>query len=158
MYVVRLWSVRRARFLETFYNGFERVLRKLHPVFDLVGYTRLERPMAFAERAVKGLLFDCQMCGQCVLSSTGMACPMNCPKQLRNGPCGGVRANGNCEVKPDMRCVWVEAEAGARRMHESDQGHTVQFAVDSQARGRSSWLRVAREDHPVDISTSESRV
>ena len=50
--------------------------------------------------AVKGLLFDCRMCGQCVLSSTGMSCPMNCPKSLRNGPCGGVRADGNCEVKP----------------------------------------------------------
>nr|WP_245947992.1 methylenetetrahydrofolate reductase C-terminal domain-containing protein [Halomonas montanilacus] len=29
------------------------------------------------------------MCGQCILSSTGMSCPMNCPKSLRNGPCGG---------------------------------------------------------------------
>ena len=48
----------------------------------------------------RALLFDCRMCGQCVLSSTGMSCPMNCPKTLRNGPCGGVRADGNCEVKP----------------------------------------------------------
>lgn len=154
MYAVRLWSVRRARFLETVYNGFERVLRKLHPVFHLVGYARLEQPMAMAERTIKGFLFDCQMCGQCVLSATGMSCPMNCPKQLRNGPCGGVRANGNCEVKPDMRCVWVEAESGARRMRASEQVHAVQFAVDSQANGRSSWLRVAREDHPVNPITS----
>ncbi len=43
-------------------------------------------PSAGIERAVKGLLFDCRMCGQCVLSSTGMSCPMNCPKTLRNGP------------------------------------------------------------------------
>ena len=26
------------------------------------------------------------MCGQCVLHSTGMTCPMTCPKTLRNGP------------------------------------------------------------------------
>ena len=45
-----------------------------------------------------------------------MSCPMNCPKNLRNGPCGGVRANGHCEVRPEMRCVWVEAVAGARRI------------------------------------------
>ena len=49
------------------------------------------------------------MCGQCVLHSTGMTCPMNCPKTLRNGPCGGVRPDGHCEVKPEMRCVWVKA-------------------------------------------------
>ena len=89
MYAVRLWSVRRERFLEAFYNGFERGLRKLHPVFELIGYTWLGQPMAFAERAVKGFLSDYQVCGQCVLSSTGMACPMNCSKQLRNTPCGG---------------------------------------------------------------------
>jgi hypothetical protein len=36
-----------------------------------------------------------------------MSCPMNCPKSIRNGPCGGVRLNGHCEIKPEMRCVWV---------------------------------------------------
>ena len=71
-------------------------------------------PVAATERLVKGALFDCKMCGQCVLSSTGMSCPMNCPKNLRNGPCGGVRDNGNCEVRPEMKCVWLEAVAGAR--------------------------------------------
>ena len=60
----------------------------------------------------KRLLVDCKMCGQCVLSSTGMACPTNCAKQMRNGPCGGVRADGTCEVNPAMRCVWVEATDG----------------------------------------------
>ena len=29
------------------------------------------------------------------LPSTGMACPTNCAKQMRNGPCGGVRADGS---------------------------------------------------------------
>jgi hypothetical protein len=53
--------------------------------------------------------FDCRMCGQCVLHSTGMTCPMTCPKDLRNGPCGGVSQNGSCEVIPEMVCVWVKA-------------------------------------------------
>ncbi len=39
------------------------------------------------EHAVKGPVFGCRMCGQCVLHSTGLTCPMNCPKTLRNGPC-----------------------------------------------------------------------
>ena len=46
-------------------------------------------------------MFDCRMCGQCVLRKTGMACPTNCGKAMRNGPCGGVRADGGCEVDPD---------------------------------------------------------
>jgi hypothetical protein len=48
-------------------------------------------PLAVVEKAVKGPVFGCRMCGQCVLHSTGLTCPMTCPKQLRNGPCGGVR-------------------------------------------------------------------
>ncbi len=146
MYAVRQWSVRHARSLNAFYRAFESALVALHPLFRAVGYERLERPVAAVERGVKGLLFDCRMCGQCILSSTGMACPMNCPKNLRNGPCGGVRADGNCEVIPDMKCVWREAVAGSARIEGgSDAIRQVQVAVDRRLQGRSSWLRVARE-------------
>jgi hypothetical protein len=146
MYAVRLWSVRRARGLNRFYDGFERVLVALAPLMRALGYERLERPVAAVERGVKGLLFDCKMCGQCVLSSTGMACPMNCPKNLRNGPCGGVRLNGHCEVKPEMRCVWVEAFAGAARIPGGlDRIRIVQAPVDRRLEGRSAWLKVVRE-------------
>jgi Methylene-tetrahydrofolate reductase C terminal len=149
MYSIRAWSVRHARGLNSFYRGFEAVLTRLHVVFKAVGYERLEAPVAGVEKAVKGLLFDCRMCGQCVLSSTGMSCPMNCPKSLRNGPCGGVRADGNCEVKPDMRCVWVEAYRGSERIPGGLAAMSkVQFAVDQRGQGRSSWLRVAREKNP----------
>jgi len=146
MYAVRRWSVRHARGLEISYQGFERVMVALHPLWKAIGYQRLETPVAVVEKAVKGFLFDCQMCGQCALSSTGMSCSMNCPKTIRNGPCGGVRANGNCEVKPDMRCVWVEAFDGSQRMQAGREAiKVVQFAVDGRLKGSSSWLRVARE-------------
>jgi hypothetical protein len=146
MYGVRLWSVRHARGMNAFYRGFESMLVRLDPVFKALGYERIERPVAAVEHAVKGLLFDCRMCGQCILSSTGMSCPMNCPKSLRNGPCGGVRANGNCEVNENMRCVWVEAYTGSGRIPGGVAAMgKVQFAVDQRQQGRSSWLRVARE-------------
>ena len=75
-----------------------------------------------------------------------MSCSMNCPKTLRNGPCGGVRADGNCEVKPEMRCVWVEAYAGSQRMVAGKEAiKVVQFAVDGRLKGKSSWLKVARD-------------
>lgn len=139
---LRQWSVRHARGLEWFYGRFAAAFLMLHPLWRAVGYRRAEKPVKFVERHVKGLLFDCRMCGQCVLSSTGMSCPMNCPKQLRNGPCGGVRANGHCEVEPDMPCVWVKAWEGAQRMRGGDAILAVQKPVDQSLRETSSWLRV----------------
>jgi hypothetical protein len=146
MYRVRLWSVRHARGLNRVYRLLEDILAALRPLMRRIGDERLERPMAALERGTKGLLFDCKMCGQCVLSSTGMSCPMNCPKQLRNGPCGGVRADGNCEVLPDMKCVWVAAWEGSQRIPGGVASlQKVQFAVDRRLEGRSSWLRAVRQ-------------
>src|SRR5882762_1794661 len=146
MYAVRLWSVRHARLMERLYEALERTLVALDPAFRRIGYERLERPVAAVERTVKGLLFDCKMCGRCALSSTGMSCPMNCPKNLRNGPCGGVRADGHCEVKPEMKCVWTEAVAGSARIPGGMEAlRPVQVAVDRRLQGRSSWLRVVRQ-------------
>jgi hypothetical protein len=71
---------------------------------------------------------------------------MNCPKNLRNGPCGGVRADGCCEVRPEMKCVWAQAVAGSERIPGgADALSKVQVAIDRRLQGRSSWLRVARE-------------
>jgi hypothetical protein len=146
MYRVRLWSVRHARGLNAVYQAVESLLVGLAPLWRRIGYARADRPVAAIERAVKGLLFDCKMCGNCVLSSTGMSCPMNCPKQLRNGPCGGVRANGNCEVRPEMRCVWVEAFKGAERIPGGlERIRVVQVPVDRRLEGSSAWLRVVRD-------------
>ena len=144
-YTVRQWAVRHARFLEQVYMHLANVFLKLHPVWQAVGYRRAELPVKFVEKVVKVFLFDCRMCGHCILSSTGMSCPMNCPKSMRNGPCGGVRANGNCEVKPDMPCVWIEAWRGSRQMAGGNAIHTVQKPVDQSLRETSSWLRVTAQ-------------
>lgn len=145
MYALRRWSVRHARGLNAFYRAFESVVCGLHPLWKRIGYSRLERPVAATERLVKGALFDCKMCGQCALSSTGMSCSMNCPKNLRNGPCGGVRDDGNCEVRPEMKCVWHEAFTGAQRIPGGiEKLRAVQPPVDRRLVGKSSWLRVAR--------------
>ena len=144
MYALRRWSVRNARMLDRLYALFEKVLTAAHPVLATIGYDRLERPVAAVERVVKGFFFDCKMCGQCALSRTGMSCPMNCPKSIRNGPCGGVRADGNCEVIPQMRCVWLEAHEGNRIIGDARRVIGINPAIDHRLRGASSWLRVAR--------------
>jgi len=143
---IRHWSVRHARGLAAFYRVFEHALVALHPLWQALGYERIEKPVAAVEKLTKGFLFDCRMCGQCVLSSTGMSCPMNCPKQMRNGPCGGVRADGCCEVDPSMRCVWVEAVAGSARLPDGEAAlKGVQMPLDRRREGRSFWLIVARD-------------
>ena len=144
MYALRLWSTRNARLLERVYEAFETTLVAAHPVLKAIGYRRLEKPVALVEKVVKGALFDCQMCGACALSRTGMTCPMNCPKQLRNGPCGGVRDGGYCEVKPDMRCVWAEAYLGSLSMANGAAIREPREPVDRRLQGTSAWLSVAR--------------
>lgn len=153
MYAIRKWSVRHARLLERVYAGVEKSLLFAAPLINKIGHDRLEAPVAAIEKGVKGVLFDCQMCGQCALSSTGMSCPMNCPKTIRNGPCGGVRPDGYCEVKPEMRCVWVEAWKGASQMENGKDITNVQFAVDYQLKGKSSWLKVVRDKAPAESKT-----
>ncbi|MGF1475896.1 MAG: methylenetetrahydrofolate reductase C-terminal domain-containing protein [Geminicoccaceae bacterium] len=142
---LRRWSVRRSRLLEDVYHVFERSLLALAPLLLRFDGRRLEAVTVTLEKPTKGLLFDCRMCGQCALSATGMSCPMNCPKSLRNGPCGGVRMDGRCEVKPDMVCVWVDAVEGAAPMREGETIQEVSPPVDHRLWQRSSWLRVLRQ-------------
>ena len=148
MYRMRLWSARNAGWLSALYIALERILILLHPVFARIGYKRLDKFFLTFEKPIKGFLFNSRSCGQCTLGDTGMSCPMNCPKTMRNGPCGGVRADGNCEVKPDMPCVWVVAWEGKQRMKSSAQ--VIDFVlppVDMRLQNTSAWLRKVREHY-----------
>ena len=145
MYALRRWSVRHARYLNELYEALENALVKLHPLFEKLGYRRIDKVVLGVEKVSKGLLFDSKSCGQCILGSSGMACPMNCPKELRNGPCGGVRADGKCEVLPDMDCVWLLAWEGNKRLGVTDYPiQVVQPPVDNRLRNTSAWLREVR--------------
>ena len=129
MEALRHWSVRHARGLKRLYDACARSAPYFAPLMRQIGPARTGRMLAPLERAAKGFLFDCKMCGQCVLSSTGMACPTNCAKQMRNGPCGGVRPDGGCEVVPAMRCVWVEAIEGRKRVANPLRREAYELAV-----------------------------
>ncbi len=142
---MRTWSVRHSALMERLYKRFEAVIAAAAPGLARLGVGRLERPVAALEAGVKGFLFDCRMCGDCVLSKTGMSCPMNCPKGLRNGPCGGVRSDGNCEVYPDMPCVWALAYEGSLGMREGQAIAEILPPVNHALKGSSAWLRLARE-------------
>lgn len=100
--------------LELAYQSAQRLLRPFCRWLQPGG--RIEALFVRVEKVSKGAIFDCRMCGQCVLHNTGMTCPMTCPKNLRNGPCGGVRADGHCEIVPEIPCAWVMAWERSRRM------------------------------------------
>jgi len=138
---VRLWSVRHARAMGLLHALFMRLAPRLRRGVAWMGPQRVQRLVAPAERALKGFFFDCRMCGKCTLSSTGMACPMNCPKRHRNGPCGGVNADGSCEIDRGMRCVWLEAMDGARRLADAAKFTQIQPPADESLSGSSAWVR-----------------
>ena len=51
----------------------------------------------------------CRTCGRCMLGYTGGICPVTrCSKSLFNGPCGGTRVDGTCEVGDGVRCAWTD--------------------------------------------------
>lgn len=156
MLLMRRWAVRHAGSMERAYQALAAVLRALRPLARAIGLARLQKPMAGIERAIKGFLFDCRMCGRCALSVSGMSCPMNCPKGVRNGPCGGVRADGTCESSPEMRCVWAEGWRGSLRMSAGQLPLAVSPPAEWNLAGRSTWLDVIAAETPLPPFASEA--
>lgn len=134
------------RFLQKYPHLLEfiyRTSRRLLVPFRrwLRGGGKLEWLFIKTEELSKGLIFDCQMCGQCVLHSTGMTCPMTCPKNLRNGPCGGVRSNGHCEIIPDMPCIWVQAWERTKSMpYYGQEIFKILPPLNQQLKNTSAWI------------------
>jgi len=140
---LQTWLQARPALLERAYDLTHRLFRWADPLVARVGYERADRWLRPFEKPAKEWSFDCRMCGQCILHSTGMTCPMTCPKNLRNGPCGGVRANGHCEVKPEMRCVWVQAFERSQKMPLYGQEMLwIQPPVNHCLKGDSAWINM----------------
>lgn len=100
------------------------------------------KPLFFIEEAIKKAGFDCRSCGQCILSTTGFVCPMRCPKQLRNGPCGGSSL-GMCEVDDKKKCVWNEIYEGTDSLDKIEPLGKFQRPMDYRLTNKSAivnWL------------------
>jgi hypothetical protein len=128
-----------------------RLLYRLHRLLaPNAGYRRLaalltalpwlSRLFTAGERRVKEEIFGCRMCGQCAIPFTGYVCPMTCPKQLRNGPCGGVGLDGSCEVYPESRCVWLLAVERADSEGKGPDLLRLHRPIDHRRWGQSAWI------------------
>ena len=84
--------------------------------------TKMENLFHKLEHLTKVMLFDCKDCGDCALIDVAYLCPMSqCPKNQRNGACGGS-FEGWCEVYPGKkRCVYVSAYARLKKHGEEEQ-------------------------------------
>lgn len=100
------------------------------------------RAFVRGEELVKGAIFDCHMCGQCILQQTALICPMRCPKGMRNGPCGGPSLDGLCEVYPDRPCIWVEIYRRSQRFGLANRLEKLQWPVDWSLQGTSAYGNV----------------
>ncbi|MBI4771543.1 MAG: methylenetetrahydrofolate reductase C-terminal domain-containing protein [Chloroflexi bacterium] len=135
------WLQKWPHLLELAYDATHKLLHAQRFRRWLKPGGRVEQVFILGEVVTKGAIFDCRMCGQCVLHSTGMTCPMTCPKNLRNGPCGGVRPNGHCEVTPDMPCVWMQAWERSREMPVYGRDILkILPPVNRSLQGASAWI------------------
>jgi methylenetetrahydrofolate reductase (NADPH) len=97
-----------------------------------------KRALAKIESIVKGPLFGCRMCGNCLLQETAFICPMECPKGLRNGPCGGSTPE-KCYVDETRPCVWYKIFERSFQLGREDLLLEVLPPLDWDKVGTDSW-------------------
>ncbi len=102
----------------------------------------LSHLMLVCEDIIKVPMFKCQRCGECILSHTALICSQRCPKRIRNGPCGGTREGGYCEVYPERRCVWYLIGKRSRLFKRRVLLEPVESIHNWRLEKTSAWLNV----------------
>ena len=112
------------------------IFKPIYPAVDSMGFFG-GGPTRYAE--------ECQGCGECILAYTAGICPLTrCPKGLLNGPCGGVRLDGKCEVNPERDCVWIQIYRRLEKLGELDKLSKIMGPKDWDKMKRPRELEVER--------------
>lgn len=109
-----------------------------------------QRLLQGVELAVKGPLFGCRMCGNCLLQETAFICSMECPKGVRNGPCGGSTQE-HCYVDETRPCIWYRIYERAFSMNRQEMLLEVLPPLDWDKVGGETWGDVAHQVREVGI-------
>lgn len=89
----------------------------------------------------------CAACGDCVLGETFGYCPVaRCAKSLMNGPCGGTRKEGKCEVDENTDCVWNQIIERADQRGQLDSLASIRKAKNWSNSRHGGPKKVIRED------------
>jgi len=107
-----------------------------------------DRFLQGTEYLVKGPLFGCRMCGNCLLQETAFICSMECPKGARNGPCGGSTAE-HCYVDETRPCIWYQIYDRAFRWNRQEMLLEVLPPLDWDKVGGETWGDVVRQVRKV---------
>jgi methylenetetrahydrofolate reductase (NADPH) len=103
------------------------------------------RLRAYIELCIKGPVWGCRMCGNCLLQETAFICPMECPKGMRNGPCGGVTPARKCYVDETRKCVWYAIYKRAFNTGREDKLLEILPPLDWNKVGTETWSDVIKQ-------------
>jgi methylenetetrahydrofolate reductase (NADPH) len=103
-----------------------------------------QRLLVTAEKMIKGPLWGCRMCGNCMLQETAFICPMECPKGTRNGPCGGSTPE-HCYVDETRPCIWYHIYDRAFKMGREEMLLEVLPPLDWDKVGTETWGDVVNQ-------------
>ena len=84
------------------------------------------------------------MCGNCLLQETAFICPMECPKGLRNGPCGGSTPE-RCYVDKTRPCIWYEIFERSWKTKRQERLIEVLPPLDWLKAGTQTWGDVVKQ-------------
>lgn len=85
------------------------------------------------------------MCGNCLLQETAFICPMECPKGMRNGPCGGITPEKNCYVDETRKCVWYAIYKRSFKTGRQEKLLEILPPLDYGNTGCETWGDVVRQ-------------
>jgi methylenetetrahydrofolate reductase (NADH) len=108
------------------------------------------RFLVSVEKTIKGPIWGCRMCGNCLLQETAFICPMECPKGIRNGPCGGSTQE-RCYVDETRPCMWYAIYERAFRMGRQEMLLEVMPPLDWDKTGGETWGDVVRQVRKIGI-------
>ncbi len=115
------------------------IVKPMYPSNDALGFSS-GGPAKFRE--------ECQACGECELGKTAGICPLvQCPKGLMNGPCGGTRPDGKCEVDPEKDCAWVQIYRRLEKLNSLNEYSQILEPHDWSKQTRPRMLEI----EPIDL-------